>query len=142
MKLVLTTPSRASRWLLVVSLCVIGCSGGEPYQPMTGAVTVDGKPLEKGVITFYPEGPGTTVGGEILEGHFSLAQENGATPGKYRVEIVAYKNSGKSEFDIDTNSQVPIEIQYLPVKYNVKSQLKADVVEGEPNEYDFKLETK
>lgn len=128
--------------LAVVLASILGCSSGENYQPMTGNVTVDGQPLEKGVITFYPNGPGTTVGGEIIEGQFKLAQEQGATPGKYRVEIVAYRASGKSEFDVDLNTQVPIEIQILPARYNVKSQLEVEVADGGSNEFEFALEGK
>ncbi len=109
---------------------------------MAGNVTADGKPLEKGVITFYPIGSGTTVGGQIIEGKFSLSTENGATPGKYRVEIMAYRPSGKTEFDIDTQTQVDIEMQYLPPRYNVKSKLECDVMEKGPNAFDFNLDTK
>ncbi len=123
-------------------LCLAGCGQGEPFQPMSGAVTLDGAPLKKGVITFFPIGPGTTVGGEVIEGQFALAKESGATPGKYRVEIVAFRPSGKSELDIDTNSQVDIEVQILPPRYNTKSELTCDVVESGKNEYSFDLKLK
>jgi len=131
-----------SRWLVLLFVCVVGCSSGENYQPMTGTVTVDGQPLEKGVITFYPNGPGTTVGGEVIAGKFELAREQGPTPGKYRVEIVAYRATAKTEFDVDLNAQVPVEVQILPAKYNVKSELEAEVSDGGSNEFEFKLNSK
>lgn len=109
---------------------------------MSGAVTLDGAPLKRGVITFFPIGPGTTVGGEVIEGKFALARESGATPGKYRVELVAFRPSGKTELDIDTNSQVDIELQILPPRYNNKSELTCDVVESGKNEYSFELKSK
>jgi hypothetical protein len=109
---------------------------------MTGTVTVDGQPLEKGVITFYPNGPGTTVGGEINAGKFELAREQGATPGKYRVEISAYRATARTEFDVDLNAQVPVEVQILPAKYNVKSELEVEVTDGGSNEFEFQLNSK
>ncbi len=109
---------------------------------MTGVVSVDGEPLEKGVITFFPIGEGTTVGGEIIDGAFDLARESGATPGNYRVEIVAFRATGRTEFDIDLREQVDIEAQYLPPRYNVKSTLEAEVVDTSPNEYTFELKSK
>jgi hypothetical protein len=129
-------------WLVIFLVCGLGCNGGENYQPMTGSVTVDNKPLEKGVITFYPNGPGTTVGGEVVAGKFELAQEQGATPGKYRVEIVAYRATAKMEFDVDLNAKVPVEVKVLPARYNVKSELEAEVVDGGNNEFEFKLDSK
>lgn len=123
-------------------LATSGCGSGEAYHPISGTVLLNEQPLKKGVITLFPSGPGTTVGGEIIEGKFSLPRENGPTPGKYRVEIVAFKASGKKEFDVDLNSQVDVEVQYLPAKYNTKSELECNVEQGGKNEFEFKLEMK
>ena len=94
------------------------------------------------VITLFPNGSGTTVGGEIVDGKFSLPRDRGPTPGKYRVEIVAFKASGKKEFDVDRNAQVDVEVQYLPAKYNTKSELTCQVEQDAQNEFEFKLEMK
>lgn len=126
----------------ILLVCCIGCSAGEPYQPISGSVKVDGQPLADGTITLYPNGPGTTCGGKVIDGRFELPQELGPTPGNYRVEIVAYRATGKTEFDVDTNTQKPIEVQYLPLRYNVNSQLTIDVEEGKPAEFEFDLKTK
>ncbi len=123
-------------------LPVPGCSSGEAYHPISGTVLLNGQPLNKGVITLFPSAAGTTVGGEIAAGKFSLPRDRGPTPGKYRVEIVAFKPSGKTEFDVDLNSQVDIEVQYLPPKYNTKSELECSVEQGGKNEFEFKLEMK
>ena len=120
----------------------LGCSSGEVFYPISGAVTVDEQPLKKGVITLFPVGAGTTVGGEILEGRFSLPVDKGPSVGKYRVEIVAFKSSGKKEFDVDLNKQIDVEVQYLPAKYNTNSVLDCEVTKGGKNEFEFKLSSK
>jgi hypothetical protein len=125
--------------IALLFLVVTGCSSGEDYHPVSGSVLLNEQPLKKGVITLFPTGPGTTVGGEIIDGKFSLPRDRGPTPGKYRVEIVAFKPSGKKEFDVDLNSQVDVEVQYLPPKYNTKSELECSVEQSGKNEFEFKL---
>ncbi len=129
--------------LVVVGLCLFGgCGSGEDFQKISGTVTLDNEPLKKGVVTLFPNGPGTTVGGEIVDGKFLLARDRGPTPGKYRVEIVAFKASGKKEFDVDQNKQVDVELQFLPAKYNTKSELSCTVESGSKNEFEFALTSK
>ncbi len=121
---------------------ISGCGSGEAYHPISGIVLLNNQPLKKGVVTLFPSGAGTTVGGEIVDGKFSLPRDRGPTPGKYRVEIVAFKPSGKKEFDVDLNSQVDVEVQYLPPKYNTKSELECNVEQGGKNDFEFMLEMK
>lgn len=133
-----------SLWACLVMVplgCMLGCGSGENYQPISGSVTVDGQPLDSGVITLYPEGEGTTVGGEITDGKFSLPQEGGPIPGEYRVEIVAFRPTGETEFDIDLNEEVDIEEQYLPTQYNRNSTLKIEVQQEGENVFPFDLES-
>lgn len=129
--------------LVIAGLCPLaGCGSGENFQKISGTVTLDSEPLKKGVVTLFPNGAGTTVGGEIVDGKFLLARDRGPTPGKYRVEIVAFKASGKKEFDVDLNKQVDVELQYLPPKYNNKSELTCTVEAGGKNEFEFALTSK
>ena len=116
-----------------------GCGPTNDFQAISGNVTWQGKPLAKGVITLYPKGTGGTVGTEIIDGKFSIATENGASPGKYRVEINAFRPTGKSEFDIDQKKNVAIEEQFLPAHYNTASTLEAEVVADKENSYQFEL---
>ncbi|MBX9679535.1 MAG: hypothetical protein K2X38_12285 [Gemmataceae bacterium] len=49
---------------------LVGC---EPAAPsVSGRVTLDGKPLEAGFVTLYPEGTGATQGAEIRSGEFRI----------------------------------------------------------------------
>ena len=128
--------------MALLFVAVAGCSRVEGYHSISGTVLLDDQPLKKGVITLFPTGSGTTVGGEIVDGKFSLPRDRGPTPGKYRVEIVAFKPSGKKEFDVDLNTQVDVELQYLPPKYNTKSMLECSVEQSGKNEFEFNLQMK
>jgi hypothetical protein len=126
------------------ALCVLclgssGCNRGPDYQEVSGVVSWQGKPIEKGAITFYPNGDGTAAGCEVVEGKYQIKKEYGPPPGKYRVEIVAYKKTGRTEFDVDLNAKVDISEQYLPKEFNTESKLVAEIVSGKNNVFDFEL---
>src|SRR4051794_22210111 len=67
-----------------------GCGGAAgdnlPRQAVSGTVTLDGAPVSHGFIQFRPttEGPTTEVGGEIKDGKYEIAREQGPVPGGYR----------------------------------------------------------
>ncbi len=74
----------------VLSATTIGC--GSPRRvPVTGAITLDGKPVEGASVMFVPieHGPAAT-GVTDAEGRYRLAtiNEEGAAPGEYRVSVV------------------------------------------------------
>jgi hypothetical protein len=76
---------------LVWLACVAGC--GRPYpSSVSGTVTLDGKQLSCGTVTFYPEAAGVPGYGAIGgEGGYAIhtAGRPGLTPGKYRATVVA-----------------------------------------------------
>jgi hypothetical protein len=89
-----------------VVAAVLGCgdSGGLARRyPVSGTVTYQGKPLERGTISFTPaDGKGRAAGGTITDGQYSLTTqdpEDGAIPGKYKVGIVA-KEADPSKVDL------------------------------------------
>ena len=121
------------------ALC--GC-GQDGRQALEGTVTVDGKPLGEGDIVFFPQ-PGTlgpTAGGQIVQGHFSVAPEGGTLAGTFRVEITATRKTGEQVKDptLD-NALVDRYEQYLPTRYNQQSELTAEVTETGPNRFEFPL---
>lgn len=70
----------------LVLLTAVGC-GGPPS--VSGVVTYEDKPIEKGSISFSPaDGHGTPVGGMIRDGEYRI--ENAVT-GKQRVAISGYE---------------------------------------------------
>jgi hypothetical protein len=58
--------------ILMLSLAVAGC-GGAP-SGLSGVVTYEGKPIERGYITFFPaNGVGNTLGADIVNGEYHFA---------------------------------------------------------------------
>ena len=76
---------------------LVGCSR-DGRLAASGTVTLDGKPLESGAITFQPApgSQGNSAGGSIENGHFQIAAEHGLKPGKYFVTIQSFKLTGRT----------------------------------------------
>ena len=82
-----------------VALILSSCGGGEEAfgkrYSVSGTVTYNGQPLEKGAISFIPEkGAGAT--GVIEKGSYTLStggEQDGALPGKYKVTITAKEDN-------------------------------------------------
>ena len=125
-------------------LLICGCGGAGDRESIAGTVTIDGKPLEKGQIAFIPqtntEGP--TAGGEIVGGEFAIPATRGTFAGKFRVEITASRPSGKKVIDRLTREPVDSFEQFIPRKYNIESELDADVKAGDDNRFEFALNSK
>jgi hypothetical protein len=133
--------------LLLASALLLasGCSKAGPT--VTGTVLVDGKPLEKGSITFVPiddkaevaSGRGPGGGGTIKRGKYQV--DKGLTPGKYRVEIQGTrKGSGKIPNPLAPGDQVHEEVAVVPPEYNKKSILIREILPGSNPPIDFDLE--
>lgn len=104
-------------------LFIVGCSGGlddaPDLFPVSGTVTLDGNPLEKGNIVFEPaDGLGRPDGAAIENGKYSLT----CTQGEKIVRITATK-----EVPAEGGGDIPDYISIIPEKYNEKSELKASI---------------
>ncbi|MGD0041714.1 MAG: hypothetical protein ABSE84_15160 [Isosphaeraceae bacterium] len=83
----------------VALMTVLGCGDdGLPRRySVSGTVTYLGKPVESGSITFHPAGQkGHSAGGVVTDGKFNLstlATEDGAVPGHYKVTVASQKQS-------------------------------------------------
>ena len=126
--------------IALASALFSGCGDRSGRQAIEGTVSLDGKPLEKGQISFRPQ-QGTaspSAGGKITSGKFSIAPERGLLPGKFRVEITASRPTGEKAVAPITGKMVTIQQQYLPAKYNEQSQLEASVGSGGPNRFEIR----
>lgn len=135
---------------LFVTLCLVsliaGCGGGKDYDgpkrfPLSGKVTFNGENVDGGVITFTPEsGENQRVSsGVISNGEYSISEGQGATQGKYRVEIRWSRPTGKQILDAeDTGEMIDVTEQVIPAKYNMNTELTADVPSSTKS-YDFAL---
>ena len=116
-----------------------GCGGGKPQAQVTGTVTLDGKPLDTGVIHFYPQSDegGPSASADIKGGQYQL--QTGVGPMK--VVINANQVVGKRKMYNTPDSPVVEDIRdVLPERYNMKSELKANLTPG-PNGVNFDLKT-
>jgi hypothetical protein len=126
--------------LLAFALFVlVGCFGKRTAQ-VTGTVLVDGQPLEKGSISFIPaDGKGSTAGGDIKDGKYSVAQ---VSPGTMKVQIRYPRVSGKKKlYDTPDSPTRDTFTEVLPKKYNDQTELQFDVQPGK-NEKDWNLSTR
>lgn len=96
---------------------LIGC-GGKPAQ-VSGTVTLDGKPLERGVVGFTPVAGGLRAAGIIQsDGRYTLTtnRESGLETGEYRVTVVSREPGPPS------NGGPPMPGPYItPERYAVES---------------------
>ncbi len=141
-----------SRTLLAISSVLVctalaGCGErgytGDQRFPLSGKVTVDGQPMEHGLISFLPQGEGGRVaGGPITAGMYSVPEEMGATAGQYKVQINWNKPTGKKVLDVDTREPIMDETKEgLPPKYHKSTELTADV-SADTTTFDFDLQSK
>ena len=139
------TPSRLIGSLLI-ALIATGCGGpasdGLPREAVSGKVTLDGKPLASGMISFDPDNTQpnpVAVGGAITGGAYSITREQGPTPGNYRISI--YGGAGETIPEGDPGMPPKPTKDPVPAKYNALSELKAEVKGGTANAFDFDLKS-
>ena len=130
--------------LVLMGLVAAGCGGGAKAVPVSGVVTLDGKPLANAHVAFQPEAtkgnqnPGVgSYGTTDASGKYTLQTADndkpGAMVGTHRVEI---NLKGESD-DRDPKTRPPPKV--LPAKYNRNSELTFDVQPGGTDKADFPL---
>jgi hypothetical protein len=117
-----------------------GCGGGPQNEAVSGSVTWKGHPLDRGTIEFVPAGQGVPVVGVIQNGRYQFLSTPGVPPGSYQVRISSRKGKAAPRPDIpDFEMSDPTVKEQIPAKYNVKTELKAEVKKGGGNTFDFDL---
>lgn len=91
----------------------MGCSRPAAEKPATvqGEVTLDGKPVVAGLISFFPtqELGGPSGGAEIKDGKFSIETKTGLVAGDYRVEVtVIPRNSAGQKPETSAETVRPV----------------------------------
>jgi hypothetical protein len=130
--------------ILVLPAACTGCGNGK--VEVRGTITVDGQPIDEGMISLEPaDGLGPTTGGLIKEGKYALTGIAAATPGKKIVRIVGLRQTGKmipAGPPAPKGSMIPELIQCVPSQYNDKSGLQVDITPGKANTHNFQLDSK
>jgi hypothetical protein len=124
-----------------------GCGGGEPPGlAIHGDVKFQGQPIDEGVIALLPTSGGPPISGRIQSGQYSIPNERGPAPGKYRVDIEGFRKTGKKIPDMVTphapgeqRGMIDERVPYVPAQFNSQSTLTVDVT-PDNEKYDFELE--
>lgn len=143
---------------LAMTAALLGCSGSDfpETYPVTGKVTLQGKPVEGAQITFVVEGaPRMAMGTTDAEGNYTLSTfepGDGAMPGSHKVMVASpaveapVMDPGNPGGDYgammrQAASGRPAE-GAIPPKYNSPqtSGLTAEVTAEGPNAFDFDLQ--
>lgn len=130
----------------ILLLVLSGCGNRLPIVPVSGAVTLDEKPLEGFRVFFQPAGenassPQLTASAITdAQGRFQLKTVEdrprpGVSTGEYRVRISWFDPDGHSVGETEPEREPPIQI---PMKYQMEG-LSFAVPEGGTKTADFKL---
>lgn len=103
---------------------------------------LDGEPVEQGMILFSPLGEGPSAGGDIEQGQYRIEADRGPSPGSYRVEIRAYRGTGRTVHDAASGTTEETKVSIIPPRYNNNSQLQVEITPEATNQHDFELESK
>lgn len=89
--------------LSAVIACILGiqgCAGSDSVEKVSvnGRVTLNGEPVQSGVITFLPSEnvKGPSSGAEIVAGEFLIPKEKGPGKGLHRVEVTVIPKNPKA----------------------------------------------
>jgi hypothetical protein len=120
---------------LVAALVTLGCGDGGAVGKVSGTVTYDGRPLERGQIKFVPAS-GPTAGAVIEDGKYTVTK---VSVGTAKVTISGIKAAGKKKlYDTPDAPERGLAQELLPAKYNEKSELSFEVKRG-ANEKNWEL---
>jgi len=136
------------KWLSFALLLVliVGCSEGPKLAPVSGIVTLDGKPYANAAVSFQPiggkgnESPGRgSMALTDKDGRFVLLYENvqkGAVVGKHNVRISTMPGKG-STFPPDYDKSLGSP-DGIVLKKGEKPEFDYDPIPGEWNEHSTK----
>jgi hypothetical protein len=123
---------------MLVALSANGCGGGSGLVPVTGTVTLDGKPVANAAVLFKPSAGQPANGTTDGDGKFSLETikpGDGAMPGEHDVTVTGVKMSGVQQTADGLSDADSSKVKYewfVPQKYSIPetSGLKVDVKRG------------
>jgi hypothetical protein len=120
---------------IALTACLTGC-GHDGLASLSGTVSYDGLPVEKGTITFLPaDGKGPTAATPIAGGKYSVK----VACGRKVVKIEGFKVLGQHPFSPNNPRMVIDQQQIIPPCYNTKSELTRDITRADGT-CDFALE--
>jgi hypothetical protein len=129
---------------LLIVAAAMGCSSG-PAPPargkLSGKVTLDGKPVPSGRISFIALDPsGANAAASITNGEYSLAEGEGPAKGKYRVQFSVPSATKRRIPNDDVPGQFIEESpETLPPRYHRDSAITLDYDPANPQPFNYEL---
>jgi hypothetical protein len=142
----------------LILVMVVGCHGNKPvYTNIKGTVTFNGKPIEKGLITFAVEGkpPATS---DIVDGAFNgqaMVGSNKVSVSAWKksatapplskaaeIQIKGYMEKKKGEPGGPTGDADPTLVDYIPPEWGTQSKHMMVVEAGAANDFEFHIKGK
>jgi hypothetical protein len=113
-----------------------GCDSTSDRRAISGTVSVDGKPVEKGSIMFLPDAGhrGPSASSSILDGEYRFTIENGPTAGPHRVVVgvgLSSPSAGVQSSPVAAEPTAPTSSTAAKQGPAISSSLTAS--SGEPN---------
>jgi hypothetical protein len=131
-----------------ICLAILGCDKGPQRVVVTGNVKYQGQPIPQGSISFFPSAGtnGTSVIAAVANGRYNVESNGGLPIGTYDVAIFGVRvpagTSNTAGVRTASGERPPpqIETQYIPKKFNDKTELKATInASDSPVTLDFTL---
>jgi hypothetical protein len=134
--------------LAAVAAAASGCgeSDFDDRQAVAGTVTLDGQPLAKALISFIPTGAtlGPKASGVVIDGQYLIAADDGPCPGDFMVKIEPISPDIEALAAHDYTSLRGVSATEATItiaaRYNLQSELAAQVRGGVENRFDYALE--
>jgi hypothetical protein len=141
--------------LLTVGALLIafsGCSGSK-YVPVSGVVSLNGKPYGKAAVSFQPigttENPNPGRGSSAYtdeNGRFVLISDEhqGAVVGKHLVRITTRAKELAGEAGVGSPDGAPVDkrVEPIPPEWNSESEQQFEVPPGGTDQANFDISTK
>lgn len=143
---------RGLLFVLVIA-AVLGGGCSKKFVPVSGVVTLDGKPYGKAAVSFQPVGgPGNSNPGRGSSaytdenGRFVLISDenDGAVVGKHLVRITTRHSELPTEAGVGSadGAAPPPRREPIPPEWNSESQKQFEVPPGGTDKADFDITTK
>lgn len=140
--------SHNHRWaiwpvLLCLPLMLTGCGMSDDAAriPATGTVSLDGRPLEYGNISFSPRhSQSAAATTRIVDGQFRFTEENGLMAGLHDVLITQSTPEFEEVVAVQrTGGKLPLTRVSIPEKYRKPGTLQMKLTPGEVDNLEFAL---
>jgi hypothetical protein len=117
--------------LVALASCLLaglaGCDRGPAVGTVTGKITVDGQPVDGGLIRMVPvDGNSQPADSVVTAGNYSITMP----VGEKRVEIF-WAPGGGGKIDTASQGAEKAIVQRVPAKYNTESTLVYTVEQGQ-----------